>query len=142
MLITPSLTSLCTCTEINTSVPAGGCVSVSHPPAEVCLTDLAWDYPGAWVQVKCLHSFIHRLHILQRSARWSSTAQSSGPGLQQNSLPFGLAAWRALTEILDPSSLDPGVQREEFQRQAVLLTRPSLAAGALLCTFVLLLLLL
>ena len=22
------------------------CVSVSQPPAEVCLTDLAWDYPG------------------------------------------------------------------------------------------------
>ena len=24
----------------------GWCVSVSQPPAEVCLTDLAWDYPG------------------------------------------------------------------------------------------------
>ena len=24
----------------------GSCVSVSQPPAEVCLTDLAWDYPG------------------------------------------------------------------------------------------------
>ena len=22
------------------------CVSVSQPPAEVCLTDLAWDHPG------------------------------------------------------------------------------------------------
>ena len=24
----------------------GWCLSVSQPPAEVCLTDLAWDYPG------------------------------------------------------------------------------------------------
>ena len=24
----------------------GWYVSVSQPPAEVCLTDLAWDYPG------------------------------------------------------------------------------------------------
>ena len=24
----------------------GWCVSVSQPPAEVCLMDLAWDYPG------------------------------------------------------------------------------------------------
>ena len=24
----------------------GGGVAVSQPPAEVCLTDLAWDYPG------------------------------------------------------------------------------------------------
>ena len=28
------------------SLGTGWCVSVSQPPAEVCLTDLAWDYPG------------------------------------------------------------------------------------------------
>ena len=27
-------------------VSGSWCVSVSQPPAEVCLTDLAWDYPG------------------------------------------------------------------------------------------------
>ena len=30
----------------NSCLGTGWCVSVSQPPAEVCLTDLAWDYPG------------------------------------------------------------------------------------------------
>ena len=29
-----------------TELGTGWCVSGSQPPAEVCLTDLAWDYPG------------------------------------------------------------------------------------------------
>ena len=32
--------------KLKSMVCTGWCVSVSQPPAEVCLTDLAWDYPG------------------------------------------------------------------------------------------------
>ena len=32
--------------DLLTSLMLIWCVSVSQPPAEVCLTDLAWDYPG------------------------------------------------------------------------------------------------
>ena len=41
---------------VGNSLGTGWCVSVSQPPAEVCLTDLAWDYPGVSVQV---NAFIH-----------------------------------------------------------------------------------
>ena len=34
----------------------GWCVSVSQPPAEVCLTDLAWDYSGPG---EFIHSFTY-----------------------------------------------------------------------------------
>ena len=32
--------------ELNMNMSYTHCVSVSQPPAEVCLMDLAWDYPG------------------------------------------------------------------------------------------------
>ena len=40
------------------TVVTGWFVTVSQSPAEVCLKDLAWDYPGVYVQVNAfIHSF-------------------------------------------------------------------------------------
>ena len=56
--------------------------SVSQLPAEVCLTDLAWDYPGVEVQV---NAFIHSLVCIHRWleavacwSEWPSVIFSSG----------------------------------------------------------------
>ena len=55
---------------------------------------LVGGWPGC-----CFVSTVPRTASVLVGLGLCMSAQSSGPGLQQNSLPFGLAAWGALTEI-------------------------------------------